>query len=156
MSPLLRVTSTPVTRRSMTEARMGARKLAGSAPLFALAVALLAVSGWHPAAADESVPSAAPQPPSATAPAPAPSQNASVKADSVLQAAEPRDTVSKPQDAGTPASKDTPPAERVENASTAPGEKPAETAVTTPGLAKQTESPKGAPAGAALPRSESP
>src|SRR5690349_12442843 len=153
MSPLLRVTSTPVTRRSMTEARMGARKLAGSAPLLALAVALLAVSGSHPAAADESVPSAAPQPPSATAPAPAPSQNASVKADSVLPAAAAlRDTVSKPQDAGTPASKDTPPVERVENASTAPGEKPAETAVTPPGLAKQTESPKGAPAGAALPR----
>jgi len=140
MSPLLRVMSTPVARRSTSKARMGARKSAGSALLFALALALVAISGQRPAGADESVPSTTPQPPSVTSsvppaadpnahaeatPGPAPSQNASVKADSVLPAAAvPRDSVSKTQDAGAPGSKDTPPAERAENASAAPGEKP--------------------------------
>jgi len=151
---------------------MGARKSAGSASLFALALALVALSGHRPAGADESVPSTTPQPPSVASsappvadpnahaeatPGPAPSQNASVKADSVLPAAAvPRDSVSKTQDAGAPAPKDTPPAERAENASAAPGEKPAEAAVTPPGLAKQSESPKVAPSGTAAPRSESP
>ena len=149
---------------------MGARKLAGSAPACALALALIAVSSWRPAGADESAPSAALPPPSATAPsasaadpkshaeapASAQPQNASVKADSVVAAAAPRDSLAKTQDAAAPSPKDAPPAERVENASTGTGEKAAQAPASPGTLSKQPEPRKAEPAGTAVPGNEAP
>jgi hypothetical protein len=141
----------------MFKARMGAPKFAGIALTCALALVLIVVSSWRFAGADESAPSTATAPVSSPpAQAPTQTENASVKPDSVVSAAaSPRDSVSKTQDGGAPQPKDSAPAERAENASTAPAEKPAEATVIPPGVAKQTESKRVEP-GTAEPRSETP
>jgi hypothetical protein len=80
-----------------------------------------------------------------------------VKPDSIVPAAaSSRDSIAKTQDAGGPPPRDAPPAERVENASSAPGEKPAQATVIPPGSAKQSESLRAAPAVTAVPKTSPP
>jgi hypothetical protein len=112
MSPFLRVKSTRVALPCM------------------LALALITVASWRLARADESAPSAA-VPSAVEVVASAPGQSA--KPDSIVPAvASVRDSVVKTQDAGGAPPKDAPPAERVENASAGPGQKPTEaTAIPT-------------------------
>jgi len=78
----------------------------------------------------------------------APAPEHAVKADSVVTASAPHDTtLSKTSPAADAQTKDPQPAERIENASTAPAEKPREEAVPAPSLSGPGEAPKLYPGG---------
>ena len=160
----------------MPSARTVARVLTVLAFPCVLALSLVALTEVRFAGADETTPSSVAPPPVADPNAHAdltpgaggnsgevaPAPEHAVNADSVVAATAPRDTtLSKTPPALGAEVKDPQPAEQIENASTAPAEKPRQAAVPVPNLSKPSEAPKLSPEGsdalkAARPRAVAP
>jgi len=146
MSPLLGLALMPVARRSMSSAHVRVHGGISDALPWLVATALFLFSGAPPASAGETSPGAPPASDSnlqaeITPGAESGQLGATVRSDSLVTSAAVRDSVPKGAEDDTRA-KGSEPADRVENASTAPEEKAGETVVSPSTLSRQAEPPK--------------